>query len=104
MNEWSAPAAESGYRRRYTYWIQTDEGDDVVLSILMGVAALVVKLIPHCGDRVGQGQLFGYLFFAGVIEVYLPENSKIEIEAGKQVKSGSDILGLFIHGKEITAG
>lgn len=100
MNEWASTDKKSGFRRQYTYWIQTDEGDDVVLSILMGLSALIVRLTPRCGERVGQGQPFGFLFFAGMIDVYLPENTKIRIESGMQVKSGTDVLGQLVHGKD----
>lgn len=100
MNVWSTAGAG---RRRYSYWIQTDEGDDVILSLLLGWAALIVTLAPRSGDRVGQGQHLGFLFFAGVVEVYMPEHSKNQTEPGMRVKSGTAILGQFVHGKGETA-
>lgn len=103
MNEWAAAEPGPG-RRRYTYWIQTDEGDDIVLSLIMGMSSLIVRLTPRTGDRVGHGQALGFLFFAGVVEVYAAENSKILAEPGTGVKSGSDILGQFVHGKGGAAG
>lgn len=97
MDQWSSRDEESGGRRRYTYWIRTDEGDDVVLSFITGWPISLLRLTMHCGDRIGQGQPCGFLLFAGVIEVYLPETSRLEIEAGRRVDSGTAILGRFMH-------
>lgn len=103
MDEWSSECDEPGTNRRYTYWIRTDEGDDVVFSLLLGRQAPYVRMLIHAGDRVGQGQYCGFLYCAGMVEVYMPENTVVETEAGKMIRSGSDILGHFVHGNETTA-
>lgn len=103
MNEWVTTDAEDGNRRQYACHIHTDEGDDVVLSVRPGKAALMAGIIARRGERVGQGQPLGFLFFTGVIEVYLPENSKTQIDPGVRIKSGSDILGQFVHGRGAAA-
>ena len=97
MEQWTLRDEDAGGRRRYTYWIKTDEGDDVILSFVAGWPVSVLRLTLHCGDRLGQGQPCGFLFFAGMIEVYLPETSRVEIEAGRHVDSGTAILGRFVH-------
>lgn len=103
MDQWSSEPQEPGIRRRYTYHIRTDEGDDVVLSLAMGALAVMVRLTMTCGDRVGQGQPCGFLFFAGVIELYVPESTRLAVQKGDRIDSGTGIIGKLIH-KRISAG
>ncbi|MFQ5660869.1 MAG: phosphatidylserine decarboxylase [Gammaproteobacteria bacterium] len=97
MDEWSAVTNGSGQSRRYTYWIRTDEGDDVVFSLLLNRWSPFVRIFMRSGERIGQGQPCGYLYYSGMIEVFMPENAGIESQAGAQLESGSDILGQFVH-------
>ena len=97
IKEWSAKIDGSGYQRRYSYWIQTDEGDDVVLSLAMGKWAPIVKTRLRTGERIGQGQLCGYFYFAGVVDVWIPLFSKLEARIDDRLTAGSAILGRFIH-------
>jgi phosphatidylserine decarboxylase len=98
-NQWVSATDEPGLKRRYTYWIQTDEGDDVVLSVATGAWAPFTRINLHCGERTGQGQRCGYLYFAGVIDVLLPERTRIDLKPGTIVNSGSSILGQLIRHK-----
>ena len=50
-------------------------------------------------DQNGQGQRCGYLYFAGVIDVLLPERTRIDLKPGTIVNSGSSILGQLIRHK-----
>ncbi len=95
--EWSAKIDGSDYQRRYSYWIQTDEGDDVVLSLAMGKWAPIVKTRLRTGERIGQGQLCGYFYFAGVIDVWIPRCSRLEARPDERLTAGSAILARFIH-------
>jgi len=97
MNQWSSRPEEPGVKRRYTYWIRTDEGDDVTLSLGMGVTTLIVRLSLQCGDRIGQGQPCGFLFFAGLIDLYVPESTRLEVKAGARIDSGTAIIGKLVH-------
>lgn len=97
-NQWSSNGGgEAGIDRRYTYWIQSDEGDDIVLSIATGALAPFTRITLHCGERAGQGQPCGYLYFAGIIDIYFPENTRMDLKAGQIVDAGSTVLGQLIH-------
>ncbi len=97
MNQWSSENSEPGFNKRYTYWIRTDEGDDVVFSLLMGQWSPFARLGLQTGERVGQGQPCGFLYFTGAIEVLMPANSRVEKQAGDIVDAGAAILGQFVH-------
>ncbi len=82
---------------RYVIWLQTDEEDDVVL----------VQRVPdfrfarpncyvHVGERIGQGERCGIAPFGKVVEVFVPENSRVEVEAGMHVSAGTDIIATLM--------
>jgi len=97
MNEWTTGYDEPGFDRCYTYSIKTDEGVDVVVSLLMGKWATIVGKVLHAGERIGQGQTCGFFYFTGTIEVFIPAGSRIAIRQGDQVSAGTGVLGLLIH-------
>lgn len=82
---------------RYAHWVQSDEQDDVIITIGNPPAARH----PHCeiqsGERIGQGQRCGYIFWGTRVDLLLPVSSRIEVKLGSKVKSGSDIVATLIH-------
>lgn len=78
-------------------WIQSDEGDDVVMVMTRGP----LKNDPHCyiriGDRIGQGKRCGFVHLGGRVEVYMPENSRPTVAEGDTVHGGSDIIAKLVH-------
>ena len=68
-------------------WLQTDEGDDVILQF--GGYRL--------GERVGQGQRCAYLRLARFAEVHLPITSQVLVKPGQLVAAGSDLIGKVPH-------
>jgi phosphatidylserine decarboxylase len=97
MNQWSSSEADSEFRRRVAYWIKTDEGDDILMALGMSAGTKFTRMTIYSGERSGQGQRCGFLYFAGVIDVYLPANTRVSIKAGERVTSGTTILGYFVH-------
>ena len=95
--QWLPGRGERSPRRGYAQWIRTDEGDDIVLAI---EPALVMRR-PFCyvepGQRVGQGQRCGYIPFGTRLEVFLPQGTRIAVEPGQKVLSGTDIVASLIH-------
>ena len=96
MNDWSEPAGVDGCRT-HAYWFRTDEGDDVVLALRLGRRAPLARMFAPCGERVGQGEQIGFLYFEGIVELYLPQGSRIDVTPGTTVSAGSGILGTFVH-------
>jgi phosphatidylserine decarboxylase len=78
-------------------WLQSDEGDDVVMVMTKGP----LKNDPRCyiriGDRIGQGKRCGFVHLGGRVEVYMPENSRPAIAEGDTVRGGSDIIAKLVH-------
>lgn len=83
--------------RQYAFWIKTDEGDDVIVSIRMGWLPQRLRLYVQCGERLGQGQRCGYIYLGGEVDLWLPENFRIEVEPGDRVQSGAMLIGKLVH-------
>jgi phosphatidylserine decarboxylase len=78
-------------------WVQTDEGDDVVLQFFGYRLGLAPKAIVGIGERVGQGRRCAFLRLARTAEVHLPVSSTVLVSPGDVVVAGSDVIGKLLH-------
>ena len=78
-------------------WIQTDEGDNVVMGFNGFPFMVPPRALVRYGERLGQGQRCAYLRLARYVSVYLPEDCKIAAQPGQTVVAGSDLLGSVPH-------
>lgn len=78
-------------------WVQTDEGDDVVLQFRGYRLGLAPRSFVRFGERIGQGYRCAYLRLAMFAEVYMPINGKVLVEPGQRVVAGSDLIGTVPH-------
>jgi phosphatidylserine decarboxylase len=102
MNQWSLHNRDTT-GRKFAFWVKTDEDDDVVVSVHLNLfAAFCFRFYGHSGERIGHGQRCGYLYFGGIIDVLVPENSKIQVKPGEHISSGSGILAQLVHAENAT--
>ena len=78
-------------------WVQTDEGDDVVLQFHRHRLGIAPHAFLGYGERVAQGQRCAYLRLTRVAEVQLPINSRVMVQPGQKVTAGVDILAKLPH-------
>lgn len=78
-------------------WLQTDEGDDVVLQFDGYRLGLAPRSFVRFGERVGQGQRCAYLRLARYAELHLPIESKILVAPGQVLVAGTDLIGKVPH-------
>jgi len=97
IDQWCSSPDENESRRHFDFQIQSDEGDTVVTAIRLKDIVRRFHMYLHSGERVGQGQRCGYFYFGGVIDVFIPLESKVQVEVGQYVESGSTILAQIIH-------
>jgi len=76
----------------HAMWVQTDEGDDVVLQFSGFRLGLPPASFVRYGERIGQGQRCAYLRLTKTAEVHLPIASKILVEPGRRVTAGLDLI------------
>ena len=73
-------------------WLQSDAGQDVVLTQVAGWIARRIVCWPTAGDRVLAGERFGLIRFGSRVDVYLPENSHLKVSKGDRVIAGGSVL------------
>lgn len=74
-------------------WVQTDEGDNVVLKFSGYRLGLAPRSFARFGERLGQGQRCAYLRLTRLAEIQLPIDGNVLVEAGQTVVAGNDLLG-----------
>jgi len=77
---------------RISHWIQTDEGDNIVITIRKKARLSRPQCDIQTGERIGQGQRCGMVQFGAGIDIYVPPESRLEIAIGDKVKSGSQAI------------
>ena len=83
--------------RTNALWIQTDEGDDIVLQFHGYRFGLAPLSFERYGERVGQGQRCAYLRLTRIAELHLPIASKILVKPGQTVVAGTQLIGKLTH-------
>jgi len=84
-------------RLHISNWIQTDEGEDIVLSMRREMKWFSPRCDIQAGERIGQGQRCGIIPFGSHVDLYIPSNSVVKQEIGARLKAGSDVLGYLRH-------
>ncbi len=82
---------------RYAIWISTDEGDDVVLEVSSSRLFSRLRFAAAVGERIGQGQRNGFVYFATRLRLLIPEKSKNLALVGQGVQGGTAIIATLIH-------
>ncbi len=78
-------------------WIQTDEGDNVVMGFRDYRLGLPPRAFVRYGERLGQGQRCAYLRLARLVDVEVPGDSKVSVEPGQLLVAGTDLIGTLPH-------
>ncbi len=97
INQWCSAPDKNDASRHFDIHLKSDEGDDVVTAIRLNDITPRFHMYLHSGERVGQGQRCGYFYFGGVVDVFMPIQSKVQVEVGQYVESGSTVLAQIIH-------
>ena len=86
-----------GDYRTNALWVQTDEGDDIVVEFRGYRFGLPPKSFIGFGQRVGQGQRCAYLRLTRFAELHLPIETKILVKQGQVLVAGADLVGKLTH-------
>lgn len=73
-------------------WLQTDEGEDVVLKFSGYRLGMAPRAFVKFGERLGQGQRCAYLRLTRTAEVQLPVDGMVFVQPGQTVVAGTDII------------
>ncbi len=77
---------------RNALWIKTDNGFDITCVQVAGLVAKRILCYVKIGDHLARGQRFGFIRFGSRVDVYLPPNTKINVNIGDKVYATLTIL------------
>jgi phosphatidylserine decarboxylase len=77
---------------RNALWIKTDNGFDITCVQVAGLVAKRILCHVKIGDHLARGQRFGFIRFGSRVDVYLPPNTKINVNIGDKVYATLTIL------------
>src|ERR1700753_587452 len=77
---------------RTTIVIENKAGVSVLFRQIAGALARRIVWYVKEGDKVEQGQQFGFIKFGSRVDVFLPLGSTIKVELGQVVKGGRTVL------------
>ncbi|MDH5182881.1 MAG: hypothetical protein OEX12_03240 [Gammaproteobacteria bacterium] len=101
VKQWFSPAGKDMDGKRTSavmaMWIRSDEDDDVVVVISPLYRWTRIVCWSQAGERVGQGRRCGFIPLGAKIEVFLPDNARIKVDAGQSVTAGDNILAELVH-------
>lgn len=78
-------------------WIRTDENDDLVIAVSEGAMFRARPCQARYGERVGQGRRCGVRRLARRMDLYLPVNTRLEVDIGQKVAAGCSALATLMH-------
>jgi len=88
------------FRLQISSWLQSDEGDDVVLTMRHCARRFTPRCDIQVGERIGQGQRCGIIPFGAVVDIHVPPDAKITVTDGDRVKAGSGIVAQLCRHEE----
>ncbi|MDV6344434.1 MULTISPECIES: phosphatidylserine decarboxylase [unclassified Nitrosomonas] len=77
---------------RNALWIKTGRGLDVTCVQIAGLIAKRIICHAKPGDHLSRGQRFGFIRFGSRVDVYLPTDTKINVNIGDKVYATLTIL------------
>jgi phosphatidylserine decarboxylase len=77
---------------RTTVVTENKVGQQVLFRQIAGALARRIIWYVKEGDKVEQGEQFGFIKFGSRVDVFLPLGSKINVEIGEVVKGGTTVL------------
>jgi phosphatidylserine decarboxylase len=80
---------------RNALWIKADNGADVTCVQVAGLIAKRIICHTSSGDHLERGQRFGFIRFGSRVDVYLPLNTKINVNIGDKVSATVTVLAEF---------
>ncbi|MEV0680912.1 phosphatidylserine decarboxylase [Actinosynnema sp. NPDC050436] len=77
---------------RNTVWLTSTEGHDVVVVQIAGLVARRIVCHVADGDKVEVGRTYGLIRFGSRVDLYVPQGSRVLVEAGQRTIGGETVL------------
>jgi len=73
--------------------VETAEGVRLLVVQIAGLIARRIVCWVKNGDSVERGKRFGLIRFGSRLDIYLPENTTLQVQLGQKALAGQTILG-----------
>lgn len=77
---------------RTTIAVKMSDGVEILFRQIAGALARRIKWYVKEGDKLDQGQEFGFIKFGSRVDIFLPLNAKIVVKVGDVTKGGRTII------------
>ncbi|MBT1701199.1 phosphatidylserine decarboxylase family protein [Fulvivirgaceae bacterium PWU4] len=77
---------------RTTIAVKMNNGVEILFRQIAGALARRIKWYVKEGDKLDQGQEFGFIKFGSRVDIFLPLNAKIVVKVGDVTKGGRTII------------
>lgn len=84
------------YNERNAFFVKTKKGQKIVFVQIAGLVARRIRTDVKEGDELEAGQRVGIIRFGSRVDVYLPDNVKINVEEGQTTVAGETVLAEII--------
>jgi len=73
-------------------FIETEAEKIICVVQVAGLIARRIICTIQEGERIARGQRFGMICFGSRLDVYLPDDAKLNVSVGDKIKSGTSVL------------
>ncbi len=77
---------------RNTVWLTSSEGHSIVVVQIAGLVARRIVCHVAEGDKVEAGRTYGLIRFGSRVDLYVPRDSRVLVEAGQRTIGGETVL------------
>jgi phosphatidylserine decarboxylase len=88
---WHPKSSEKNERN--TVVIENEEGIEILIRQIAGKLARKIRWYLNEGDEVPQGAELGFIKFGSRVDLFLPVDTKIEVNLKQKVKGGITVIG-----------
>lgn len=81
---------------RNAVFIESEKGEKICVVQIAGLIARRIICNINEGDKPARGQRFGMICFGSRLDIYLPADTKLNVNINDTVKAGTTILGYLI--------
>lgn len=82
----------SDLNERATIAIADDNGKEILLRQIAGAVARRIVTYPSVGDRVEQGEEFGFIKFGSRVDIFLPAGTNIDLDIDDKTEAGITVI------------
>jgi phosphatidylserine decarboxylase len=86
----------SEMNERSSVVIRSENGTEILVRQVAGAVARRIVTYSKKGDRVHQGDELGFIKFGSRVDIFLPEDTEVDVQMFQRVKSNITILAKVI--------